>query len=32
VPFDVDAVTRDLHDRRHPNAGFVAGLLTGQRG
>lgn len=32
VPFDVDAVTRDLHDRHHPNAGFVAGLLTGRRG
>ena len=31
VPFDVDAVVRDLHRRRHPNAPFVAGVLTGQR-
>lgn len=31
VPFDVDAVVTDLHRRRHPNARFVAGLLTGQR-
>jgi predicted phosphodiesterase len=31
VPFDVDAVVSDLHRRRHPNAEFVAALLTGQR-
>jgi putative phosphoesterase len=31
VPFDVDAVVTDLFQRRHPNARFVAGLLTGQR-
>jgi predicted phosphodiesterase len=31
VPFDVSAVVRDLHRRRHPNAGFVESILTGQR-
>jgi hypothetical protein len=31
VPFDVDAVVRDLHRRRHPNAAFVETILTGQR-
>jgi Icc-related predicted phosphoesterase len=31
VPFDVGAVVRDLHRRRHPNAAFVAAVLTGQR-
>jgi putative phosphoesterase len=31
VPFDVDAVVSDLRRRRHPNAEFVAALLTGQR-
>jgi predicted phosphodiesterase len=31
VPFDVGAVVRDLRRRRHPNAAFVAGILTGQR-
>ncbi|MGH3169480.1 MAG: metallophosphoesterase family protein [Trebonia sp.] len=31
VPFDVDAVVRDLHRRRHPNAEFVTSVLTGQR-
>jgi predicted phosphodiesterase len=30
VPFDVDAVVSDLHRRRHPNAEFVASILTGQ--
>lgn len=30
VPFDVDAVVSDLHRRRHPNAEFVAAILTGQ--
>jgi predicted phosphodiesterase len=29
VPFDVRAVVRDLHRRRHPNAGFVEAILTG---
>lgn len=29
VPFDVDAVVSDLRRRRHPNAEFVAALLTG---
>jgi putative phosphoesterase len=28
--FDVDAVVGDLHRRRHPNAGFVSSVLTGQ--
>jgi predicted phosphodiesterase len=32
VPFDVDAVVRDLHRRRHPNTAFVEAVLTGQRG
>ncbi len=31
VPFDAGAVVRDLRRRRHPNAGFVASILTGQR-
>lgn len=31
VPFDVDAVVSDLRRRRHPNAEFVAAVLTGQR-
>lgn len=31
VPFDVDAVVSDLRQRRHPNAEFVASILTGQR-
>ena len=31
VPFDVGAVVRDLQRRRHPNAAFVAAVLTGQR-
>jgi predicted phosphodiesterase len=30
VPFDADAVAADLRHRRHPNAEFVASLLTGQ--
>ena len=30
VPFDVDAVVSDLRWRRHPNAEFVASILTGQ--
>lgn len=31
VRFDVAAVVDDLHRRRHPNAEFVASILTGQR-
>jgi predicted phosphodiesterase len=31
VPFDVNAVVEDLHRRRHPNAEFVASILTGER-
>jgi putative phosphoesterase len=31
VPFDVTAVVSDLRRRRHPNAEFVASVLTGQR-
>ena len=31
VPYDVDAVVRDLHRRRHPNAAFVQTVLTGER-
>jgi predicted phosphodiesterase len=31
VPFDVGAVVRDLHRRRHPNSAFVEAVLTGQR-
>ena len=31
VPFDVTAVVDDLKGRNHPNAEFVASLLTGQR-
>jgi predicted phosphodiesterase len=29
VPYDVEAVVRDLHRRRHPNAEFTAAVLTG---
>lgn len=31
VPFDADAVARDLHARLHPNAEFMAAILTGRR-
>lgn len=31
VSFDVHDVVHDLHRRRHPNAGFVSSILTGQR-
>ena len=31
VPYDVNAVVRDLHRRRHPNAAFVQTVLTGER-
>ena len=31
APFDVDAVVTDLRRRRHPNAEFVASILTGRR-
>jgi predicted phosphodiesterase len=31
VPFDVDAVVRDLDARLHPNAQFLAAVLTGRR-
>jgi hypothetical protein len=31
VLFDADAVVTDLRRRRHPNAEFVASILTGQR-
>ena len=30
VPYDVDAVVRDLH-RRHPSAAYVQTVLTGER-
>ncbi len=30
VPFDVAAVVRDLHRRRHPNAAYVEALLDGR--
>lgn len=30
VPFDVEAVVADLRRRRHPNAEFVASVLTGR--
>ena len=30
VPFDVAAVVRDLHGRRHPNAVFVESVLDGR--
>jgi predicted phosphodiesterase len=30
VPFDVEAVVSDLRRRRHPNAEFIASILTGQ--
>jgi predicted phosphodiesterase len=29
VPFDVDAVVRDLHARLHPNTEFLEAILTG---
>jgi len=32
VPYDADAVVRDLHRRRQPNAAFVQGVLTGDAG
>jgi predicted phosphodiesterase len=31
VPYDANAVARDLRARRHPNAEFVAAILTGKR-
>ena len=31
VPFDVDAVVRDLHARLHPNTEFLEAILTGSR-
>jgi predicted phosphodiesterase len=31
VPFNVDAVAKDLYQRRHPNADFVSSILTGRR-
>jgi hypothetical protein len=31
VPFDVDAVVRDLRARLHPNAEFLEAILTGKR-
>jgi hypothetical protein len=31
VSYDADAVARDLRARRHPNAEFVAAILTGKR-
>jgi putative phosphoesterase len=31
APFDVDAVVGDLRRRRHPNADFVADVLSGRR-
>jgi hypothetical protein len=31
VPYDVQAVTSDLRQRRHLNAEFIASILTGQR-
>jgi predicted phosphodiesterase len=31
VPFDVDAVVRDLRARLHPNAEFLEEILTGKR-
>jgi predicted phosphodiesterase len=30
VPFDVGAVVRDLHRRRHPNTAYVEAVLTGR--
>lgn len=29
VPYDIDAVVRDLRRRRHPNAAFVQTVLAG---
>jgi hypothetical protein len=31
VPFDVDAVVRDLRARLHPNTEFLEAILTGSR-
>jgi predicted phosphodiesterase len=31
VPFDVEAVVRDLHARLHPNTEFLTAVLTGSR-
>jgi predicted phosphodiesterase len=31
VPFDVDAVVRDLHARLHPNTEFLEAVLTGRQ-
>jgi hypothetical protein len=31
VPFDIDAVARDLRARLHPNAEFLGAVLTGRR-
>ena len=31
VPYDAGAVADDLHHRRHPNAAYIAAVLTGQR-
>jgi putative phosphoesterase len=31
APYDVQAVTSDLRQRRHPNAAFITSILTGQR-
>jgi hypothetical protein len=31
VPFDAEAVVRDLHARLQPNAEFFEGILTGKR-
>ena len=31
VPYDIDAVVRDLHRRRHPNTVFVQAVLTGHQ-
>lgn len=31
VPYDVQAVVSDLRQRRHPNAGFITSILTGDR-
>lgn len=31
VPFDADAVARDLCARLHPNAEFMEAILTGKR-
>ena len=31
VPYDVEGVVRDLHDRGYPNASYLAEVLTGAR-